>query len=143
MSREKKYREPITPRDVLIPLGVGFALGVVTFAVQGGFKRGNEEALWHAVCDALTVPGILLTGMGLLSFVSEQGAFDGLSFGVRKAFGQILSEKRRNAMPKTYYDYVTAKREKQRTKPRTTLFVGLGFLVLAVAAVAVYLNLPS
>ena len=89
---------------VLIPLGVGFALGVVTFAVQGGFKRGNEEALWHAVCDALTVPGILLTGMGLLSFVSEQGAFDGLSFGVRKAFGQILSEKRRNAMPKTYYD---------------------------------------
>ena len=42
-----------------------------------------------------------------------------------------------------YYDYVTAKREKQRTKPRTTLFVGLGFLVLAVAAVAVYLNLPS
>lgn len=143
MSREKKYREPITPRDVLIPLGVGFALGVVTFAVQGGFKRGNEEALWHAVCDALTVPGILLTGMGLLSFVSEQGAFDGLSFGVRKAFGQILSEKRRNAMPKTYYDYVTAKREKQRTKPRTTLFVGLGFLVLAGIALAVYMSLPA
>ncbi len=143
MSREKKYREPITPRDVLIPLGVGFALGVVTFAVQGGFKRGNEEALWHAVCDALTVPGILLTGMGLLSFVSEQGAFDGLSFGVRKAFGQILSEKRRNAMPKTYYDYVTAKREKQRSKPRTTLFVGLGFLVLAGAALAVYMGLPA
>ena len=143
MSREKKYREPITPRDVLIPLGVGFALGVVTFAVQGGFKRGNEEALWHAVCDALTVPGILLTGMGLLSFVSEQGAFDGLSFGVRKAFGQILSEKRRNAMPKTYYDYVTAKREKQRTKPRTTLIVGLGFLVLAGIALAVYMSLPA
>ena len=143
MSREKKYREPVTPRDVLIPLGVGLVLGLVTFAVQGGFKRGNEEALWHAVCDALTVPGILLTGMGLLSFVSEQGAFDGLSFGVRKAFGQILSEKRRNAMPKTYYDYVTAKREKQRTKPRTTLFVGLGFLVLAGIALAVYMSLPA
>ena len=81
--------------------------------------------------------------MGLLSFVSEQGAFDGLSFGVRKAFGQILSEKRRNAMPKTYYDYVTAKREKQKSKPRTTLFVGLGFLVLAGATLSVYMGLPT
>lgn len=143
MSREKKLREPVTPRDVLIPLGVGLVLGFITFSLQGGLAAREKEPLWRAVCDALTVPGILLTCMGLFSFVSEQGAFDGLSFGVRKAFGQILSEKRRNAMPKTYYDYVTAKRENQRSKPRTTLFVGLGFLVLAVAAVAVYLNLPS
>ena len=143
MSREKKYREPVTPRDVLIPLGVGLVLGLVTFIVQGGFAAREQEPLWRAVCDALTVPGVLLTCMGLLSFVSEQGAFDGLSFGVCKAFGQILSEKRRNAMPKTYYDYVTAKREKQRSKPRTTLFVGLGFLLLAGAALAVYMVLPA
>ena len=143
MSREKKYREPVTPRDVLIPLGVGLVLGIVIFVAQGGFRTGDKETLWRAVCDALTVPGVLLTCMGLLSFVSEQGAFDGISFGVRKAFGQILSEKRRSAMPKTYYDYVTAKREKQRGKPRTTLYVGLGFLALAGAALAVYMGLPA
>ena len=143
MSREKQYREPVTPREILIPLGVGLVLGLATFIVQGGFAAREQEPLWRAVCDALTIPGILLTGMGLLSFVSEQGAFDGLSFGVRKAFGQIFSEKRRNPMPKTYYDYVTAKREKQKSKPRTTLFVGLGFLVLAGVALAVYMGLPT
>ena len=54
MSREKKYREPVTPRDVLIPLGVGLVLGIVIFVAQGGFRTGDKETLWRAVCDALT-----------------------------------------------------------------------------------------
>ena len=143
MSREKRYREPLAPRDILIPLGVGLVLGFVLFTLRGGFAAGEGEPFWRAVCDALSVPGLLLTCAGLFSFVSEQGAFDGLSFGVRKAFGQVLSEKRRSAMPKTYYDYVAAKRENPRTKPRVTLFIGLGFLLLSGIALAVYLNLPG
>ena len=43
-------------------------------------------------------------------------------------------------MPKTYYDYVTARREKQRLRPRTTLVVGLFFLALAAAALIVCMN---
>lgn len=138
MSWEKPIRDPITPRDVLIPLGVGLVLAVVAFVTQGGLKAGDSETLWRAVCDALSVPGLLLTCAGLLSVVSEQGIFDGLSFTTRKAFGQILSEKRRSAMPKTYYDFVAARREKQRRRPRTTLYTGLVFLAMALASLAVY-----
>ena len=43
-------------------------------------------------------------------------------------------------MPKTYYDYVTMKQEKRQKKPRTHLYIGLAFLALAAAALAVYLN---
>jgi len=143
VSREKKYRDPVTPRDILIPLGAGLVLGAAAFWLKGGLSAGDDEALWQALCDAATVPGLLLTGAGLLSAVSEQGAFDGLGFSVRKAFGQILSEKRRSAMPKTYYDYVTLKREKQCGKPRTTLYTGLVFLALAGAALAVYLRMAA
>ena len=138
MSREKIIREPVTPRDVLIPLGVGLVLGIVTFAVQGGLTARDAESFWRALCDALAVPGLLLTCSGLLSAVSGQGAFDALSFSTRKAFGMILSEERRNAMPKTYYDYVAARREKQRKKPATKLYAGLVFLALAAIALAVY-----
>lgn len=140
MNRDRKIREPVTPRDVLIPLGVGFALGIATFAVKGGFSAGDAEAFWGAVCDATAVPGLLLTCLGLFPVVSEQGVFDGLDFSVRKAFGQIFNEERRNAMPKTFYDYVTQKREKQRDKPRTLLYTGLGFLVLAAVSLAIYLS---
>ena len=140
MSREKEIRDPVTPRDVLIPLGVGLVLGTVIFVVQSGFSAGDAETFWSAMSDAMTVPGILLTGSGLLSVVSEHGAFDGLSFSTRKAFGQILSEKRRNAMPKTFYDYVTVKREKQRRRPRTSLYVGLVFLALALVSLGFYFS---
>lgn len=138
MSREKPIRDPITPRDVLIPLGVGLVLGAVTFLTRGGLEAGDSETFWRAVCDAFSVPGLMMTCAGLLSLASEQGAFDGLSFTTRKAFGQILSEKRRNAMPKTYYDFVAARREKQRRRPRTTLYTGLVFLAMALASLAVY-----
>ena len=65
MSREQNHREPVTPRDVLIPLGVGLVLGAVVFTAQGGFSAGDAEAFWRAVCDALAVPGLLLTCAGL------------------------------------------------------------------------------
>ena len=138
MSREQNYREPVTPRDVLIPLGVGLVLGAIVFTAQGGFSAGDAEAFWRAVCDALAIPGLLLTCAGLLSFASGQGAFYGLNFSVRKVFSQILSEEKRNAMPRTFYDYVTLKQEKQRKKPNITLYAGLVLLALAAAALAVW-----
>ena len=138
MSREQNHREPVTPRDVLIPLGVGLVLGAVVFTVQGGFSAGNAEAFWRAACDALAVPGLLLTCAGLLSYASGQGAFYGLNFSVRKVFSQILSEEKRNAMPRTFYDYVTLKQEKRRKKPNIILYTGLALLALAAAALAVW-----
>ena len=76
MSREKKYREPVTPRDVLIPLGVGLVLGIAVFVMQGGFSAKDAEAFWHALCDAMAVPGLLLTCAGLLSVAGSQWAGD-------------------------------------------------------------------
>ena len=138
MNRGKKSREPIAPRDVLMPLGVGLVSGAVVFITRGGFSAENAETFWRAVCDALAVPGLLLSCTGLLSFASGQGTFDGLNFTVRKAFGQIFSEERRNRFPKTFYDYVNLKQEKRRKKPNTTLYAGLAFLVLAAVALAAW-----
>lgn len=140
MSRDKKIQEPVTPRDILIPLGVGLVLAAVTFCIRDGFAAEDREAFWRAVCDAMTVPGLLLTCLGLLSAASGEGAFDGLNFSVRKLFSLILTEERRNAMPRTFYDYVTANQEGKRNKPNTRLYIGLGFLVLAAAALAVWLS---
>ena len=133
----------VTPRSVLIPAGIGLAVGIAVFAARGGFGAGTEEELWLAICDGLTVPGLMLTCMGLLHAVSGQGAFDGVSFTARKAFSQVFSEKRREAMPRTYYDYVTERRKKQERRPKTTLYAGLGFLACAVAALAVYFSVSA
>ena len=133
-------REPVTVRGILVPAAVGIVIGLVVLWIRDGLSPCDEATLGTNLTDALTVPGVILTCIGLLSVVSEHGAFDGIGFPLRKAFGQIRSEEKRAAMPKTYYDYVTARREKQRMKPRTTLVVGLCFLALAVAALFVYMS---
>ena len=106
--------------------------------LRGGKRTERTEGVDFYDYNLLAVV-ILLTCFGLLSLVSEQGAFDGIGFTVRKAFGQIRSEAKRAQMPKTYYDYVTGKQETQRKKPLGTLYVGLAFLAMAAAALAVYL----
>ena len=134
----KGSREPVKAKTVIITAGIGLALGLGTWAAQGGFQAQDGEAVWRTLCDALTVPGVLLTGAGLMGVVSGLGAFDGLGFTTRKAFGQILSEEKRAAMPKTYYDYVRVREEKRGKKPRVTLWVGLIFLALAAAALGIW-----
>ena len=110
-------------------------------AWKQGFTAAEQAQRWLALTDACTVPGVLLTGTGLLSVVSGQGAFRGISFTVRKAFGQVLPEERRNRMPKTYLDYVAQQESKARRSPRAVLTVGTLFLLGAAACLWFYLSL--
>lgn len=136
--RRGEGREPIRARNVLIPLGIGLAAALAVFWTREGFRAEDPETLWRCVCDALTVPGVMLSCAGLLGVVSDHGAFDGVAFPARKALSQMFGEKKRAEMPKTYYDYVAARQEKHRNRPHTTLWIGLGFLALAVAALILY-----
>ena len=125
------------PARALIPAGIGvvMAAGVLW---TGGLPAAGTEDFWIKLCDALTVPGILLTGAGLLAELSGRGAMDGIGYPVRKAFGQILSEERRAAMPKTYYDYVKARESRVKHRSKATLWTGVGFLAGALGCLAVY-----
>lgn len=139
MKEQKSPREPVTAKGILISLGAGLAIAAAVLAV-GGVPEKGTEAFWRKLCDTFTVPGILMTCMGLLSLVSSHGAFDGIAFPVRKAFGQILSEERRAKMAKTYYDYVEQRQGKSRRRPNYMLFTGLGFLACAAVLLVIYLS---
>ena len=139
MKGQKSAGEPVTAKGILISLGAGLAVAAAVMAI-GGIPEKGTEAFWRKLCDAFTVPGILMTCTGLLSLVSGHGAFDGITFPVRKAFGQIFSEEKRATMPKTYFDYVEMKRAKSRKRPNYMMFTGLGFLACAVILLVIYLS---
>ena len=141
MSPKNKMPWPLTAREVLLPPGLGAALFIAVFVFRQGLNASDREAFQGALCDGLTVPGVILTGLGLLRWVSDLGAFDGLSFGVRKAFGQVLREERRNRMPKTYYDFVSAREKKPRKSSRMLLITGGLFLAGAGIVLGIYLSI--
>ena len=128
-------------RSGLVRWGVPAALGAAGFlsllAGRGGFEAATQAEFYHILCDALFVPGAMLTSAGLLAVVSAGGAFDAVSYAVKKLFSLLRSEEKRALMPRTYYDYVTSRRERPRRIPVSLLAVG-GGMVAAAALVLVF-----
>ena len=119
---------------------IAIAIFLSVMALEGGFSTSVNEYFLRFLCDAFFVPGVLLSGAGLLRLVSAHGTFDALSYTTRKAFDQLRREENRNRTAKTYFDYVTEQRGKKRAIPAHLLVTGLVFLAASVITLAVYLT---
>lgn len=70
------------------------------------------------LCDGFTIPGLVLVMVGLLIWLTNLGALDGISYAVGYAFKMLVPGYKDKQ--ETYGDYVARKREKRVT--------GYGFL---------------
>ncbi len=127
----------------LITYIVGIVIGMIFFfiyAFSGGlFETTTTSELLRVLCDCFTVPGIILGGMGLLSWASNKGAYDMLSYGFGSVFGpfwNLITGKKSEY--KRFYEYKVEKEEKRKPWNREFFFVGLGFLALAGITLAAF-----
>lgn len=100
-----------------------------------GLRDFEEAALvdqYLMLCDAFTIPGMLLIMVGCLIWASNLGALNGLSYVVRIAVFSLIPGKRLER-DEAYGDYVARKREK-KLKGYGFLFIS-GLIVMAVAMV--------
>lgn len=83
------------------------------------------------ICDALTVPGMLLLMVGALIWAANTGALDGITYAVGFAFRALIPGGRHK--DERYADYVERQREK-RVKGYGFLLI-TGGITMAVATV--------
>ena len=121
-----------------IAAGIGTGIFLLLTFIQGGFVEPDPEIRWWILCDALFVPGILLVSFGLLLFAAGGGVFDMLKFGVIKVFSVLMPKKKREQLPRTFFDFKTEREAKERAKTGHLLVTGLVFLLLAAAALVMY-----
>ena len=107
----------------LFVAGMAFA-----YLLPRGFAEADVKEKYRLLCDALTVPGVLLICAGALVWVSSLGALDGLSYGLRLAFRALIPGKRLQK-EESYHDYVSARRKKR--------VGGYGFLLISGAVTVV------
>ena len=102
-------------------------VGLMMFAylTPRDFAGAEEKVKYQLLCDALTVPGVLLISAGALVWVTNLGALDGLSYGLRLALRGLIPGKRLQK-EEGYHDYVAARRKKRTG--------GYGFLLISGAA---------
>ncbi len=119
----------------LIALAVGFGLVAYLLWQNDIFAQTETAKIFHILCDAFFVPGVLLVCIGLLIFSTNEGTFDGLTYAV-KSFVNMF---RKSSLRKydTYYDY-KASRKNRDTKFGYLIYCGL--FLIAVSLVMLYFN---
>lgn len=119
----------------LIPFLICAIIVVAFLAAQGSFYKTGKGLILD-LCNAFTVSGAMMTGVGLLIFVTNGGAFDMLAFGFIKLI-DLFKKDLTKVKYRTYYDYHKVQKEKKRSFLHL-LLIGLGFLIVAVILLIVY-----
>ena len=120
----------------LITLAAGLAMAAYILWQKDIFGQTETAMIFHILCDAFFVPGVLLVCFGLLIFSTNEGTFDGMTYAV-KSFVNMF-RKHNLKQYDNYYDY-KASRKSRDTKFAYLIFCGLFFI--AVSAVMLYFNM--
>jgi hypothetical protein len=128
----------------LILTGVCAALaltGAVFTAVNRElFAQPDFRAAAGALSDCFLVPGVFMTGIGGISYISSRGGYDGLSYAFAR-FSHILMPTRENTrVPEHFYEYKQEKAKKGRAWLKHVFFTGLAALLISAVFLIVYVS---
>ncbi len=121
----------------LIAFGFGLAaVGVIAYQ-QELFTKTEYIEIIHVLINCFTVPAVLITGIGGLIFVSNEGGFDIMSYGMM-CFLDMFRKQRKNTF-KSFYDYKESRAEKN-VGFGFWLVTGLVFMVITGILCLMYFN---
>lgn len=113
---------------------ITMAIGLVLTALLAWSRDILEQTalvnIFHILCDSFFVVGVVLAGFGALVFVSNEGAFDGIVYGVR-SFAQIF-RKAEKRIQESYFDF---RSRRAQTKFGFAFILICGLILIAVSLV--------
>lgn len=128
-------------RNNLLKYGIGGAgsVGIAMWHYAGQITTGMSQAdKYRILSDGFSIPGLLLLFAGLMIWLSNQGALNGVSYVLHYVVQSLLFLGRRGANVETYGEYVEKRREKA-TKGFAFLFVlAAACLLISGVFVAMY-----
>ena len=123
----------------MFSLLLGAVMSFIVMWIRGIFAAESLIAVIGCLGDGFFVTAILLGGLGLLAFCSNEGAFDGVVYSV-KSFWHFATTGKHYKKMETYAEYKARKHTSSR--PLSSFFwVSLGYLALAIAFTAIYYSL--
>ncbi len=92
---------------------------------------GTKEWI-RILSNSALIPGVLLTGLGVIVRISDEGFFDGIKYSMSSILTHVRREPKRYA---SFFDYM--KREK-KAAANPLLLPGLIYLVIAIILTGIY-----
>ena len=117
-----------------------FLIGAVcVYAYAASREAGtlSGAALYRVLADAFTIPGLLMVCFGLLLVFSNEGALDGVGFGVSHMIAMLIPGKAAGKR-ETYLEYVERKRANRAKGFGFILITGAVYLAAAGVFILLY-----
>ena len=120
----------------------GLLIAFSVCLLKGVFREKDTALIVRYLSDAFLIPGVLLTGIGLLSLLNKKGTYDGLGYTfhtMRKTFAMrnYLKPIEEGSEDRTYFGYKQKVKEKRKVAWHLVI-VGCGFLLIAIALAVVH-----
>ena len=113
----------------LITFGVGAFLSFLVMNSKDLFAQTDPATIYHILTDSFIVAGVLLGGLGLLVFVSNEGVFDIIVFGTKQFWG--FFRKKKDQKYADFYEYKESRAQK-KLKFGSILVCGTFYILLSV-----------
>ncbi len=131
MSEENSLKAKLISYGITLGVAVGLMLLVLWI---GGYWQATEAVdRARILCDGFSIPGALLILTAGVLFVSGQGVFNGVLFGLKRAKEIVLPFLPSQYVP--YREFVKKRSEKKVTGYGCLFFVGLAFLIVGIVLI--------
>lgn len=122
----------------LIWLVLNVAACVALLFFNSIFQKIDINAIFGALADAFFIPGFVTFAFAILLKISESGFFDGVSYGLKRAFFSLIPGARAKK-DEAYADYKARKAaSRKKTYIRAPAIVGGAFIVVGVVFLFLY-----
>ena len=119
-----------TNKRYFITIIVGLVMAAI-MCFSRDILSAEGTMVYHILSDAFAVPGLFILAAGILVMVSNEGLFNGISYGI-KAVTKALTNRREPKMEESFYEYHTRKSGQERIRFGHLLIVGVVFVVISV-----------
>jgi hypothetical protein len=135
MEKQELYKKYMP----YVKWGIVAAVAVVLmFVYEQPFTKEGAKEIAGAISDCFAIPGILMAGVGALTYLAKLGAYDGISYAFSNFALHSLIPGMHEDKHESFYEYKTAKDEKGRKWLSQLFFVGLVPLSISVIILIVY-----
>lgn len=124
-------------KKYIFPISFGLALFVATLFLKNIFAATSAKEVFKFLCDAATMPAVLLFAFWGLSFSASKGTFDGLAFSMRSLLGALIPG---YALKKgtNFGDYKIEKEKNRKPVVNTYLITSAIFFALMILFLVIY-----
>lgn len=124
-----------TLKKYLISFGISFFFAFLLALLKDIFAQTSPKVIFQILSDSFFAIGVVVAGIGLLVFASNEGTFDMLIYGV----SSFINLFRPNSKKKydSFYDYRINK-SKNKTSLGFLLIVGIVLIIISVIMLLIY-----